>query len=421
MVLSSPRAIHELLNRRASIYSDRPSHTFFFELCGRGKSVFNINAGSRHSQYRRMLSRGLNTSSYGGVLEDEAARLVENLKVQPASYERFIRMNSSAVIMRVAYGYEISSVDDKFIKVAEESAKISGLAMAPGRWAVDYFPSLRYLPSWMPFHRQAAEWKKRLEELSDVPHEWAKQQIMSGNYAESFTSEQLNLSSRAASPEVEDIIKWTAGGLYAGATDTTISALLSFLLLMALHPTVQKRAQNEIDSLSGDMPSIKDIGQLSYLHAVLKEVLRYAPVANIEIKLMIEIALPHRVVEDDTYHGYKIPKGATVIANVWAIMHDPMIYPNPHNFDPSRFDKTAERANPDPRSWAFGFGSRRCPGIQFAETSLMICMARILYTFDIGLPSGKAKPNVEFTSGITSHIKPFDVDIRERRRVRNDE
>lgn len=28
-------------------------------------------------------------------------------------------------------------------------------------------------------------------------------------------------------------------------------------------------------------------------------------------------ALPHSLMEDDTYRGYHIPKGATVLANSW--------------------------------------------------------------------------------------------------------
>ena len=41
--------------------------------------------------------------------------------------------------MKVAYGYTVHE-NDYFIGVAEESAKISGQALAPGRWLVDYYP-----------------------------------------------------------------------------------------------------------------------------------------------------------------------------------------------------------------------------------------------------------------------------------------
>ena len=48
--------------------------------------------------------------------------------------------NAAAVIMMIAYGYKVSSLDDEFIAAAEETSRITGLAMAPGRWLVDSFP-----------------------------------------------------------------------------------------------------------------------------------------------------------------------------------------------------------------------------------------------------------------------------------------
>lgn len=42
--------------------------------------------------------------------------------------------------MRVAFGYTIKDDDDDFLAAAEEASKITGWAMAPGRWLVDSFP-----------------------------------------------------------------------------------------------------------------------------------------------------------------------------------------------------------------------------------------------------------------------------------------
>lgn len=50
---------------------------------------------------------------------------------------------------------------------------------------------------------------------------------------------------------------------------------------MTLYPDVQKRAQDEIDRVVGKdrLPSIKDQDKLVYIGALIKEVLRFAPVA----------------------------------------------------------------------------------------------------------------------------------------------
>ncbi|KAL0957850.1 hypothetical protein HGRIS_000034 [Hohenbuehelia grisea] len=343
----------------------------FHDLCGRGDSVFNISStNDRHAKYRRLLQNGLNaraTVGYWPLLEEEVGKLLDGLSASPEKYEKHVRRNASAVIMKMAYGYTVEQEDDFFTNVAAEAAQISGWAMTPGRWTVDYYPILRYIPSWFPgahFKRQAKIWRRRLQDLSDVPHDWVKRQIENGHYSESFTSQLLRPDhSGMVDGEQEDIIKWSAGGLYAGATDTTISAILSFISLMALHPEVQRHAQAEIDLTLGKResddwtPKALDLNKLIYLQAVMKEVLRFAPIAN--------LALPHMVVQEDEYAGYRIPKGATVMANVWAVMHDPATYPNPDLFDPSRHlmsdSKTGLASQPDPRAFAFGFGRRSCP------------------------------------------------------------
>ncbi|KAG6856615.1 hypothetical protein H0H87_002570 [Tephrocybe sp. NHM501043] len=417
VVLNDVVAVHNLLEKRANIYSDRPKSPMYHDICARGKAIFNISSlDRRHREYRSLLNTGLNaraTQEYWPLIQSEVEILLEGFATSPKDYEKHIRRNASGVIMKMAYGYTVTA-DDHFIKVIEEASRISGYALAPGRWLVDYYPIIRFIPSWFPgtgWKRQGEEWRERLNTLSGVPHAWVKEQMATGHFVESFTSRLLRPNGiDMVDAKQEDIIKWCAGGLYAGAGDTTVSALLSFVMLMALHPSVQTKAQAELDALTPKGQTIHPsaLNCLVYIPAVMKEVLRYAPVAN--------LALPHRVIQDDEYLGYRIPKDTTIMANVWAIMHDPQLYPDPYNFQPERFTSSdkVDHQQPDPRVYAFGFGRRTCPGKAFAETSMLLVMAGILSSFDISLPAGKPQPEVQFTPGITSHIKPFDVIIAPR-------
>ena len=62
-------------------------------------------------------------------------------------------------------------------------------------------------------------------------------------------------------------------------SEQTVSALLSFIMLMALHPHVQQRAQAEVDEqLGGELPDLDALDNLPYVTAVLKEVMRFAPI-----------------------------------------------------------------------------------------------------------------------------------------------
>jgi hypothetical protein len=84
-----------------------------------------------------------------------------------------------------------------------------------------------------------------------------------------------------------------------------------FFLAMILYPEVQRKAQAEIDNVVGTrrLPSFDDRGNLPYVEAIVKEVLRWHPVAP--------MGLPHMTTDDIIFNGYLIPKGALIIPNIW--------------------------------------------------------------------------------------------------------
>jgi cytochrome P450 len=80
---------------------------------------------------------------------------------------------------------------------------------------------------------------------------------------------------------------------------------------MALFPDVQRKAQEEIAHVVGQnrLPTVADRANLPYINAVVKEVLRWHPVAP--------MGLPHMSTSDDTYDNYFIPKGSIILCNIW--------------------------------------------------------------------------------------------------------
>lgn len=80
---------------------------------------------------------------------------------------------------------------------------------------------------------------------------------------------------------------------------------------MTLYPEVQRKAQEEIDNVVGTrrLPSFDDREKLPYVDAIVKEVLRWHPVAP--------LGLPHMTTDNDIFNGYLIPKGALIISNIW--------------------------------------------------------------------------------------------------------
>jgi len=82
---------------------------------------------------------------------------------------------------------------------------------------------------------------------------------------------------------------------------------------MTRHPEIQKRLQQEIDSVVGlqRLPQLEDYDSLPYVDCLIKELFRF----NVVVPLV-----PHSLDENDVYDGYHIPKGTWVMANIWCVL-----------------------------------------------------------------------------------------------------
>jgi hypothetical protein len=64
--------------------------------------------------------------------------------------------------MKITYGIDIQESDDPYILLTEESLKGIDQAATLGAFWVDFFPILKYVPSWFPgagFQKKAAIWR----------------------------------------------------------------------------------------------------------------------------------------------------------------------------------------------------------------------------------------------------------------------
>jgi cytochrome P450 len=236
------------------------------------------------------------------------------------------------------------------------------------------------------------------------------------NYRQSYVSKLVqhcktkNGDSASLNHEDEEAIIWTAASLYGAVADTTVIILTAFTLAMILFPHVQLKAREEIDREVGTdrLPSFDDRENLPYINALVKEVLRWWPIAP--------MGFPHTTDEDIEYDGYFIPKGAYLLPAVWWFLHDPEVYANPGLFDPERF--LSPRNEPEPTSDAFGYGRRICPGRFFADSSLYLSIVQSLATFNINKAVDKDGKEVgveaKMKPGILSYPAPFMFQITPR-------
>ncbi|KAH9938481.1 cytochrome P450 [Fomitopsis serialis] len=416
VIINSARTAVEVLDRKSSIYSDRPHMVMIGEIVGWTRIVSLHNYGPRFRETRRLLSQMLGSREKVGwlapVLEAEEHRFLLRVLRDPDSLVAQVRKAAGAIILLLAYGYEVKDGEDPYVAIVEKAMSEVSAAATPAAFLVDSFPILRYFPPWLPgggWKKNIPEYTKDLNAMCDVPYQFVKQRMAIGTFIPSFTSRLLE---DKLAMEREQLVKDAASSLYAGGSDTTVSTLTGFFLAMMCYPEVQGRAQAEIDSVIGSdrLPVLADRARLPYVHALCLELLRWNPVAP--------LAIPHVLSQDDIYAGYYLPKGTIVMANVWKFLHDPETYANPFNFDPSRFIASQKMpAEQDPRSYAYGFGRRICPGMYLADATVFLAVAMSLTVFDIRKPivgGVEVQPNMEFTSGVISHPPPFKCSIKQR-------
>jgi cytochrome P450 len=170
----------------------------------------------------------------------------------------------------------------------------------------------------------------------------------------------LNVDSR--------MLKDTVATLF-GAGFATVSGTLNYsILLMALHPDIQLKIQEEIDRVigKGNFPTMDDSNKMPYTMAVINEIYRYHSLAA--------FGFTHAATCDTELDGYFIANGTPVMFNFWSAHRDPTVFTNPDKFDPDRF------LTPDGKLdtiatenvIAYGLGHRRCAGEVIARMEVIV-------------------------------------------------
>lgn len=112
--------------------------------------------------------------------------------------------------------------------------------------------------------------------------------------------------------------------------------------------------------------------EMKYMSMVIDETLRMYPAA---------VRLDRVANEDFEFEGIKIQKGQFVMVPLWALHHDPDVYPEPEKFNPERFSESNLKLRDSVAFMPFGAGPRNCIGLRFALLEMKICLANILSKF----------------------------------------
>ncbi|EAT77745.1 hypothetical protein HBI56_194320 [Parastagonospora nodorum] len=434
IVISDPIIAVDLMEKRSTKYSSRPRMVAMGEILWDGASILVQPYGKEWSTRRKLLHQALTPKAlrlYKPVQTAEASRLCSQLLETPANWEKLLERFTSSIVFSVAYGHRIDSLNADVIYQRFKFMHVAASLNVPGKYQVESFPILKHVPDVL------APWKAKIKAqgreeaaanmalVDVVRNDMARAKTRGEDIPDSLCKLLLEMKETEHIPLSDRDFSYIPASLFGAGSDTTASTLCTAFLALVTHPETLQAAHSELDAVVGTnrSPTFDDEKDLPYLRALVKEVLRWRPVAVLG-------GTPHASTEDDYYEGYYIPAGTTVLGNSWAINLNEEYYPNPHLFDPMRFLDSAlseklkaptgltGKAHPAKTGHSsFGWGRRICPGAGLAENSLIIALAKILWTFDILPVKGVKYDTFAYTEGFNIRPKSFRCEIRIRSEV----
>nr|ATJ26448.1 flavonoid 3'-hydroxylase [Canarium album] len=286
----------------------------------------------------------------------------------------------------------------------------------------DFIPSLE----WLDLQGVAAKMKKLHQRFDTFltgileEHKMKKGQDGSENQKDMLSLLISLMDNNTADEEggklTETEVKALLLNMFTAGTDTSSSTVEWAIAELIRHPQMLAQVKHELDSVVGRdrLVTELDLPRLTYFQAVIKETFRLHP--------STPLSLPRIAAKDCEINGYRIPKGSTLLVNVWAIARDPNEWTEPLVFLPERFLPGGEESNVDVKGSdyeliPFGAGRRICAGMSLGLRMVQLLTATLVHAFDWELPRGlmPEKLNMEEAYGLTlQRAAPLVVHPRPR-------
>ncbi|KAF8178132.1 cytochrome P450 [Mycena galopus ATCC 62051] len=408
IILNTLEAVNDLLDKRASYYTNRPELIVVGEMMAVDQGMPMQRYGPGWKKQRRLANQALSVAAvkkYHHLQSEITAMYLDSLVDNPSDFAAQLRLATGRVVMNVTYGLSARTPDSLYITEAEECLDIVNRGCMPGAFLVDLVPTLRNFPL-LSHHKAGREGYAKIQRLINRPFQYVQKQIENGTARPSLTLDCIenysSLNEMAVSDEEKDhTIRWAAGCMYAAGGESTYATIMNFILACVHFPEVLKKAQAEVDSVVGvgRLPTLQDRPSLPYIEATVKEALRWRPALPVSIAREADKA--------DVYNGYFIPEKSLIVPNVWAIAQDHVSGIPTEHFAPERhMSEHVKTVATDPFRYAFGFGRRICPGRHLGENSVYLLLSAIVATMNItpakDAAGRKILPDPEYTGGLVA-------------------
>ncbi|XP_038934457.1 cytochrome P450 2D10 isoform X1 [Rattus norvegicus] len=223
------------------------------------------------------------------------------------------------------------------------------------------------------------------------------------NLTDAFLAEVEKAKGNPEGSFNDEKLRMVVVDLFTGGMVTTSSTLTWALLLMILYPDVQRRVQQEIDEVIGQVrcPEMTDQAHMPYTNAVIHEVQRFGDIAPLN--------LPRITSCDIEVQDFVIPKGTTLITNLSSVLKDETVWEKPLRFHPEHFLDAQGNFVKHEAFMPFSAGRRACLGEPLARMELFLFFTCLLQHFSFSVPAGQPRPSTLGNFAISVAPLPYQL------------
>lgn len=379
---SDARAWRDIYHCKSSEKGHEIPHSMsFYNPLGVAASVLSSDRES-HDTVRKILSPGFSErawrsqelmfSTYADLLMDRLSKVAAGNK-QRVNIRDWLAWYAFDVAGQLVHGSDFGCLrSGKYHPwIRNLVAMVQDATVLQAICDLGFLPVLRYVMLTLGIGCAA------LREHNDFTRLQTQQRINLGTDRHDYIGRLLSAGLR------REHIDANGGFLVLAGSETVATSLAGTVYLLATHPSVMKKLQDEIRGrfYGEEDITITSVATLGYLMAVIKESLRiYPPVAA---------AAPREVnPSGSTITGEHVPGGTIVGVWHYVVYRNETYFRDAKTFDPERFmpqgRETGRYANDRLDSfYPFLLGPRNCLGQALAYAEMRLVLARLVWRFDI--------------------------------------
>ncbi|KAK1219493.1 hypothetical protein PQX77_017782 [Marasmius sp. AFHP31] len=364
IVLNNVDSANELINKRSDSFIEAQPEEW-----------------KLHRETAESLLSSSNIMDHRAVQQAEGFQLLQDMIDSPQEFVNHITRASTSTLASMFFGRRLprfeSTESDEFHEINRLSAH---LASSPAS------------------HQKESELSaKRNKFYNHLIASGAKRATRKEGWTGSFAEEVLR---RKNTGIARDQVPSFLGSLLESGSPTLAVFLQNLILALASNPDVLRKAQNEVERNVGykRAPQSDDIASLPYIKAVVKETFRFRPSVPLGASLQT-------VVDGEFYRGWSLPRGSTVVPNIYGMTHDPEYFDDAESFKPERFlqsefgtkqgvdDSAFRRSATGANTVMFGAGDQAWADLS-SDLATLNAM-NLIWAFNITLPKNE-EGDVEF-------------------------